>query len=128
MNAAAEDGRASSQIEPLFPGCSLVRVHGEVDWSSASVLDRTLDRALREGAAQLVVDCEPVRFMDSAGVHCLVRTWRRLGARSRRLVIVAPSSSAARRALFVSGWAQLIPVMNTVDEARQVLTSGTESA
>ena len=63
---APEDGRV------------LLRLAGELDMSTAPILEQRLREALDGGGRRLVVDLRGLDFMDSTGLTLLVR-WDRAG-------------------------------------------------
>jgi anti-sigma B factor antagonist len=63
---------------------------GEVDLSTASLLQDHLDEILMCGRADLVVDLGLVTFLGSTGMSFLVMAQRRLQAQGSRLVVFAP--------------------------------------
>jgi anti-anti-sigma factor len=54
-------------------GSLILRVEGEIDIASAPSLDAELERAQGSGAEMIVVDLDQVEFIDSTGLHVLIR-------------------------------------------------------
>ena len=71
-------------------GAPGVVVRGEVDISTATQLTAAIDAAIRESVGAFVVDLSGVEFLDSSGVHVLVRARAVLGREERELVVVCP--------------------------------------
>jgi anti-sigma B factor antagonist len=67
---------------------------GELDLSTAPVLERGMEEAAESGADRMVLDLTQLEFMDSAGVHALERLRARFDG--ERLVIRRPRGAAAR--------------------------------
>jgi len=84
-----------------------VIVHGEVDLYSAPVLDRVVGDAVAGGDGDVVIDLSGVRFMDSAGLNILIRSFKPLNTQGRRLVLRSPQA-AVRRTLELAGVASLV--------------------
>jgi len=79
------------------PGHVLVEVTGEVDSSTAPLLQLCLDSQTdRDGLRELTVDLNQVSFLGAAGVAALARARQRCRERSVRLVL----HSAGRRRVF----------------------------
>jgi anti-anti-sigma factor len=74
----------------------VVHLRGEHDLATVTELSATLARAITIGDADLVVDLSRVDFMGAATVGVFVWARELLLARSRSLVLRAPSSSARR--------------------------------
>jgi anti-anti-sigma factor len=97
----------------------VVRLVGEAD-----VTTRALGDVLSAEAAKkprlLLVDVSGLTFIDSAGLHEIVRAYRRLRADGCLLALVSPSR-AVERILQLSALDQVIPVHASADEADTLL-------
>ncbi len=54
-------------------GSRILRVEGEIDIASAPLLEAELERAQGSDAETIVVDLDEVDFIDSTGLHVLIR-------------------------------------------------------
>ena len=54
-------------------GVAGVAVRGEVELATAPVLTAALEDGVRRSSGPFVVDLVAVDFLDSSGIHCLVR-------------------------------------------------------
>jgi anti-sigma B factor antagonist len=84
-----------------------VIVQGEVDLYSAPVLERVVGDAVQGGDGDVVIDLSGVRFMDSAGLNILIRSFKPLNTQGRRLVLRSPQT-AVRRTLELAGIVSLV--------------------
>jgi anti-sigma B factor antagonist len=107
---------------PLF-GAPGVVVRGDVDIDTAPRLTQTLDAAIRETRGPFVVDLSEVSFLDSSGVHLLLRTRAVLGREDRALVVICPPGPA-RRIFEVAGITDLFPLFESRDRAAALLQPG----
>jgi anti-sigma B factor antagonist len=65
---------ASFSIESVRRDCSLILiVEGEVDLATAPLLDNELARARATDAETIVIDLLHVTFLDSSGLHVLIK-------------------------------------------------------
>lgn len=80
---------------------------GEVDSSSAPVLDGHLTGVLETSPGELVVDLCAVTFLDSAGLCVLATAHRRAGEKQIAMRVLA-SSRAVVRPLQITGLWQLL--------------------
>ena len=92
-------------------------VTGELDVSNAAVLENAIAAELGSEAAGLVLDFAGLQFIDSSGVHLLFHLWQRLSMRGRRLAVIAPPGSPARRVLELSGPEPARWIRDSEDEA-----------
>jgi anti-sigma B factor antagonist len=79
-----------------------IAVSGELDLAVAARFEAAVDAALAHEPRPLIVDLSAVDFMDSSGIHVLLRAQQRAAARSLRLVVVA-GRRPARRVLAACG-------------------------
>lgn len=80
--------RFDLSCHPDAGGRPVLRVRGEVDVLTAPKLAARLDDVVRQSERDVVVDLRELEFIDSAGLHVLLNTQRRLIRRGRRLSVV----------------------------------------
>jgi anti-sigma B factor antagonist len=97
-------------------GAPGVLIHGEVDIDTAPELTAALEEAIQETHGVFVVDLCDVEFLDSGGVHVLLRARAVLGREERALVIVCPPGPA-RRIFEVAGITDLLAPFDSRDHA-----------
>ena len=81
-------------LEGTYVARTVVWLDGEHNASTVPALWVAMSRAAALDDPELVVDLSGVRFMDASTVGVVVRTRTVLGARSRSLVLRAPSRCA----------------------------------
>lgn len=73
-------------------GCTVVRLAGDLELSSAAELDRELIAATSaDSPPRLVVDLADVQFCDSTGLGVLVRAYKRVKSAQGGFCLSAPS-------------------------------------
>jgi anti-anti-sigma factor len=77
-------------------GATVLRVAGGLDVALAPRLERTIDRAVRDGARRVVIDLTRCDFLASAGIATLARAQRRARGGDVALRIVAASRLVLR--------------------------------
>jgi anti-sigma B factor antagonist len=75
----------------------VLRVHGELDLTTAPQLAKGADAELVLSPETLFVDLTPTTFMDSSGARTLAQLARRTAAQGAALRIVCPRSNNAVR-------------------------------
>jgi len=92
--------------EPVRDGAVVVRVSGEVDLTVSAQLERVLLAApATRDVSSVVVDLEDLWFLDSSGVHALVKGY--LAARDAGLAYaVRNASGMVARVLHITGVAE----------------------
>ena len=97
-----------------------VAVHGEVDISVAEALEEALDAAIRESAGAFIVDLSDLDFIESSGLHALLRARGLLGREDRELAVVCPHGPV-RRVFELAGISELFALYGSRDEAEAAL-------
>ena len=115
IQLAAPVGQVSASLSasaPRVEGCEVelaygvARLRGALDMASVESVEPILADAAR-GAGELTVDLTEVDYLDSAGGRLLLALSSRLVG---KLIVVAPAGTAPRRALELSGLADLLDV------------------
>lgn len=73
-----------------------VTVAGEVDVSTAAILEGAIDAAVRASRGAFVIDLTDVEFLDSSGINVLMRARSLLGREDRAIVLVCPPGPVLR--------------------------------
>jgi anti-anti-sigma factor len=97
------------------PAMVLVEVMGELDLTNAHDVEERLEDLTTPNGAKLVLDLNRVVFIDSAALHVLFRTARRLG-RERFGLVLEPSAAVARTLAIVG-----ISEVTTISESATTL-------
>jgi anti-anti-sigma factor len=94
---------------------------GELDLVTTPILERAFDAALRDGDADMiVVDLTELSFMDSTGIHLLMRMQTACEGADRLRVI--NGSRPVQRLLDVTGVRALLPIISRDDDPYAPLT------
>jgi anti-sigma B factor antagonist len=97
-----------------------VAVRGEIDVNTGTALEEALDRAIRSSVGAFIVDLSDVEFIDSTGIHVLLRARDLLGREDRALVVVCPFGPV-RRVFELSGSSELFALFATREQAAAAL-------
>jgi anti-sigma B factor antagonist len=97
-----------------------VAVRGEVDLSTAALVEEALDAAIRDSTGPFALDLSGVSFLDSSGINVLLRARALLGRTDRPLVVVCPDGPV-RRVLALVGIEDLFALYPSRDEAARAL-------
>ena len=81
----------------LGDGTYLVEASGEIDASTAPLLQRTLLSAFAEGHERLVLDISPVTYMDSSGIGAVMAAYAEARQRDARFAVVCAENHPAQR-------------------------------
>lgn len=126
MTRRSETAQAPGFVVEWAPltGAPGVLVRGDVDIATAPRLTHAVDEAIRGTRGVFVIDLCEVTFLDSSGVHMLVRARALLGREDRDLVVICPPGPA-RRTFEVTGLADLMPLFDSRERAARSLRPAT---
>ena len=101
-----------------------VALKGEVDLNATFALESALANAILQSVGAFVIDLSELTFIDSSGIHTLVRARDLLGREDRALAIVCPHGPV-RRVFELSGSSELFALFASREEAAAALVPGT---
>jgi anti-sigma B factor antagonist len=93
-----------------------VAVHGEIDIANSPALEEAIDAAIRDSEGAFIIDLSGVEFLETTGLHVLLRARGLLGREDRALAVVCPFGPV-RRLLELSGTSELFVLYSTREEA-----------
>jgi anti-sigma B factor antagonist len=99
------------------PGVSL---HGEIDIAASPALEEAIGAAIRESTGAFVIDLSDVEFLETSGLHVLLRARGLLGREDRALAVICPPGPV-RRLFEVAGSADVFVLYSSRDEAAAAL-------
>jgi len=104
---------------PLNAVC-VIRVHGELDMCTTPLLEACLREQLGTHPNHLIVDLQPVCFLDCSGMNCLLSARENAGTTATQLHLAGLVTRAVARPLQVS---QLAEAFNTYPTITHALTT-----
>ena len=109
--------------ETLDDGTHVVYAHGEIDSSSAPVLQRALLAAPAAGHERVVLDLSGVSFLDSSGVGAVMAGYAEAQERRARFAVVCTDNHAAQR-IRIMGLDNLLDIFPSREDALRQIRSG----
>jgi anti-sigma B factor antagonist len=97
-----------------------VAVRGEVDIDVVQDLENAIDAAIRGSVGAFIIDLSDLDFIESSGIHVLLRARALLSREDRALAVVCPHGPV-RRALELSGVSDLFVLYGSRKEAAAAL-------
>ena len=95
---------------------TVIAVSGELDLASSPALQEELERAIGSDATVIVLDLGRLSFMDSTGLHVLVKAHQRAHEAGRRFV-VTKGGEQVQRLLDLTGVTDLMEIVDTPADA-----------
>jgi anti-sigma B factor antagonist len=96
-----------------------LELSGDIDLAWYEDHREAIDCALTDCPPTVLIDLEQVRFMDSTGLSLIVQAYRARADRTGEVIILNPCPFL-QRTLGIAGLDQLVTVVSTREEARQV--------
>jgi anti-sigma B factor antagonist len=94
---------------------TLLTVTGELDLVSSPVLERELERAYASDRELILLDLRRLEFMDSTGLHLLVKAQQRAEEAGRRLTLTK-GGEQVQRLLDLTGVADVVKIVESPEE------------
>jgi anti-sigma B factor antagonist len=106
--------------DPRLGGAPGLAVRGEVDINVADALEAALDAAILASEGAFTIDLSELEFIDSTGLHVLLRARGLLGREDRALAVICPPGPG-RRVLELSGMSELFALYGSREDAAAAL-------
>ncbi|MBV8425051.1 MAG: STAS domain-containing protein [Candidatus Eremiobacteraeota bacterium] len=116
-----EEGSVQNELVAtwlLVDGIPHITVVGEINVSTAPILDEALCEARHDDPFCVVLSLEACSYCDSRGLSVLLRHARK----TPRFVVISPDGSGVRKLLRITRTDQTFEVVGSADEARLQLT------
>ena len=97
-----------------------VALHGEIDIATSTELEEAIDAAIRDSTGAFVIDLSDVQFLETSGLHVLMRARGLLGREDRALAVICPYGPV-RRLFELSGSSELFVLYSSREEAAAAL-------
>lgn len=77
-------------------GVGIVALTGELDMGSVPLLDEHLERFEQDGVRAVMLDLRALSFMDSSGLHAVLRAKKRANSNGHQLLVVGADPTTRR--------------------------------
>lgn len=116
--SGADDDQLLVEVEQPDPATTVLRIRGEVDMLTSSMLQARIEQSLLSAPQVLVIDMEDVGFLGTSGLAALIqiRGATRLGNTQLR---VACTNRQVLRPLALAGLTELFDIFDSVPAALQ---------
>lgn len=88
-------------------GIARVALRGELDVASSPTLDAHLAPLELDGLRAIMLDFRDVTFIDSSGLHAVLKAWKRVNSNGSRLLLMGVGPTA-RRLFAITGTAFIL--------------------
>lgn len=95
-------------------GVTSIALSGELDMATVPILNNQLTALEQDDSEAIVLDLRDLRFIDSSGLHALLRAHERFETTGHRFLLVG-ASPIARRLCEITGTEFLLDAKGTAD-------------
>jgi stage II sporulation protein AA (anti-sigma F factor antagonist) len=106
------------QAEPVFEGCHLMKLRGQLDLETAPLLKDVIAELDRENARTLILSLEECTFVDSTGLQAVLKSAKDLDSGGVKLLL-AGARGPVLRLLETTGVTNMALVYESVDQAKR---------
>ena len=104
-------------------GMALIKLSGRLDSTNASDLDIALSSLINDGVLDIILSCESLRYVSSAGLSVFLKTFREVCEQENGNFSLCAVADNIKRVLNITGFSDFIPVYNDAQQAcRQLQT------
>jgi anti-sigma B factor antagonist len=122
-----ETGPALTTRVDARNGVINIALSGELDMATVPILDHQLAASEHEGSKATMLDIRDLRFIDSSGLHALVRAYRRSEMDGHRLSLIGANTST-RRLCEMTGTEFLLDATGTAEAIGRFTGDGPRTA
>jgi anti-sigma B factor antagonist len=110
----------SIQRTALNPDIWLIEIDGRLDQDQAPLLENELTQLIQEAQYHLIVDLTQVHYINSAGLRCLVGTWRKAKEHGGNLWLTG-LNDRLNEVFSMVGFDKVFQIYPTVSAAQEAL-------
>ncbi|WKN42460.1 STAS domain-containing protein [Tunicatimonas pelagia] len=106
------------KVSTDFEGDScLITINGEVDASSSIYLDEALEKAIGSNVVRILVDCQHLNYISSAGLGVFMSYIQELETKEKKMVLYHMSDKVYK-VFEILGLHQLLTIVETKEQAK----------
>ena len=114
-------GSLELQIAEKNNAMALIKLGGRLDSTNASDLDVALSSLINDGVSNIILSCESLRYVSSAGLSVFLKSFREISAHNNGHFSLCAVADNIKRVLNITGFSDFIPVYDDSRQARQQL-------
>jgi anti-sigma B factor antagonist len=105
-------------IEKNEQNISIFEIHGRLDSNTSPEFDKKIFDSIDLGSRHLIVDCENLEYITSAGLRVLNKTAKRLKG-DQGAIVLCSMKDYVREVFEISGFDTFLPIVTNLDDAVQ---------
>ena len=102
-------------------GVACIELKGRLDSTNANDLDIALLSLINEGVSNIILSCEALRYVSSAGLGVFLKAFKQISKQDNGHFLLCAVAENIKRVLKITGFADFIPIYNDYPQARRQL-------
>ena len=98
----------------------ILKLDGELDANTALSVDKSLNSLIVEGSVNILVDCECLEYISSAGIGVFIAHLEDIDSKNGKIVFFG-LNNAVNTVLEMLGIDQIIKICKSLDEAKELI-------
>lgn len=101
---------------------NIVKITGRLDASTAEKLEETLGGFLNEERTRVLVDCESLEYISSAGLRVLLASAKELKKKNSKICLSSLNPNV-KQVFEISGFTSIFPIYESIKDATADLST-----
>jgi anti-sigma B factor antagonist len=101
-------------------GIPIFRLKGRIDTTTAPILEKEIEKFLKEGKNSILLDCEKINYLSSTGLRLLLSTAQKLKRRGGQLILFQ-LTPLVLEIVHMAGFDKILAIYPTEKEGLQAL-------
>lgn len=102
-------------IEARHQEITIFSLAGRLDSSSSPELDKQIVHTIDNGFHNIILDCQKLDYITSAGLRVVVKTAKKLKPESGRIVLCA-MADYVKEVFEIAGFDTFLPILPTIED------------
>ena len=103
-------------IETKQDDITVFSISGRLDSGSSPELDKHIMLAMESGTRRIVVDCQKLDYITSAGLRVIVKTAKKLTPENGKIVLCA-MADYVKEVFEIAGFDAFLPIVPAIEDA-----------
>ncbi len=109
-------------IETQQQQITIFSLAGRLDSSSSPEFDKRIARAIENGTRYVVLDCQNLDYITSAGLRVVVKTAKKLKPEQGKIILCA-MADYVKEVFEIAGFDSFLPILPTLEDGLKTITS-----
>jgi anti-sigma B factor antagonist len=109
-------------IETRHQEITIFRLAGRLDSGSSPELDKQIVQTIENGFRNIILDCQKLDYITSAGLRVVVKTAKKLKPEAGRIVLCA-MADYVKEVFEIAGFDSFLPILPTLEDGITLISS-----